>query len=81
MTGARPETSPDNSRLWYTDPVGQEVVRRLMPGDYAITDSSGFTIIVDAEALKPALMLYNFHLSRTGRTLRARLKRVRAEAG
>ena len=51
-----------------------------MPGDYAITDASGFTIMVDLESIKPALAMYTFTASRSGKTLRARLKKKAADA-
>ncbi|MDN4639694.1 hypothetical protein QCD70_05495 [Agreia sp. PsM10] len=63
--------------LTYRDPTGEAVVRRLMPGDYAITDSSGFTLWIDAANLAPVLTLYNFQMTRTGKNIRGRLKRRR----
>jgi hypothetical protein len=69
----------DYSSLWYSDPTGNQAVKNLMAGDYAITDAAGFTIVIDAASLRPALALYDYSLSRTGKSLRARLKRKAPE--
>lgn len=68
------DRSLDSNSLTYRDPTGNQAVRNLEPGQYAITDPHGFTIWIDAEALKPALRLYTFTTTRAGSGIRARLK-------
>ena len=68
------DRSLDSSSLTYRDPTGNQAVRNLEPGQYAITDPHGFTIWIDAEELKPALCMYVFTATRAGANLRARLK-------
>jgi hypothetical protein len=66
VTLNRADHSPDNSKLWYSDPVGSQVVRNMTPGTYTITSPDGFRIWVELEDLKPALKLFRFTASRKG---------------
>ena len=68
------------SRLWYADPVGSEVIRRL-EGDYRITGASGLAIVIDASSLGQILLGLEFVPTRTGKTIRALRKKKAVEPG
>jgi hypothetical protein len=70
----------DYSKLWYSDPTGNQAVDNLMEGDYTITFPSGATIVIDVASIRPALALYSYTPTRTGKKLRARLKTEAADA-
>lgn len=72
----------DRSRLWYSDPTGEAVVRNELnaryDGDFAVVDATGVIVFRIAKSvLEAALPLYEFTPSRRGKSLRAHIRKSR----
>jgi hypothetical protein len=67
-TPSRAVHSPDNSRLWYADPTGNQAARNLTAGSVTVTWPDGFTVWLSEKDAKPLLgflsRFYAFEMSR-----------------